>query len=253
VQLPSSGFARGEPVYEAPASDPSQLTVRFEAGSERLAPLAPFAPWDGKDFEECPVLIKVKGKCTTDHISAAGAWLRLRGHLDNISNNMLMGAVNAETGGTNSVQSALTGQMGTVSGVAREYKAAGVRWVVVAESNYGEGSAREHAALEPRHLGGCAIITKSFARIHEANLKKQGLLPLTFVDPKDYDRISGRDRLSLVGLAGLAPGKQVTAVVKPASGAATFEIALNHSLNHLQISYFRAGSALNAMAKKLSS
>eukprot|EP00727_Mastigamoeba_balamuthi_P008915 m51a1_g4646 putative aconitate mitochondrial-like (755) ;mRNA; r:4031-6848 len=246
--LPVHGYAQGADVYEGPAADPSAVAVVFDAKSERLAPLQPFARWDGKDFVDCPVLIKIKGKCTTDHISQAGPWLKFRGHIDNISNNLLMGAINAENGTANAVKNQLTGEVDKVSTVARAYKAARLPWVVVGESNYGEGSSREHAALEPRHLGGCAIIVKSFARIHESNLKKQGLLALTFADPKDYDRIHGDDRVSLLDIAGLAPGKPVVARVKPAAGEA-FEIQLRHTMNEAQIQWFRAGSALNELAK----
>jgi len=192
------------------------------------------------------VLIKVKGKCTTDHISAAGPWLKYRGHLDNISNNMLITAINAENGEMNKVRNQVTNTFGAVPETARFYKSNGINWVVVGDDNYGEGSSREHAALEPRHLGGRAIIVKSFARIHETNLKKQGMLPLTFADPADYDRIQPSDRLSLVGLANLTPGKPVECIIHHADGASE-SFPLNHSMNDQQIEWFRAGSALNRM------
>jgi len=195
-----------------------------------------------------PVLIKAKGKCTTDHISAAGRWLTYRGHLDNISENLLIGATNAENGEANKVKNQLTGEFGPVPTVARAYKAKGVPWVVLGDENYGEGSSREHAALEPRHLGGRAIIVKSFARIHETNLKKQGMLPLTFANPADYDRISGDDRLSILGLNNITPGKPLTVHVKSKSGK-EFDIQVNHTFNEGQIEWFKAGSALNFMAK----
>ena len=205
-ELPPRGFDSGVDTYQPPASS-REATVVVDPKSQRLQLLQPFAKWDGKDLLDMPVLIKVAGKCTTDHISMAGPWLKFRGHLDNISNNMLIGAVNAANGKPNLVKNIMTGVYGPVPDVARQYKAKNVPWVVVGEENYGEGSSREHAALEPRHLGGRAIIVKSFARIHETNLKKQGMLPLTFSDPKDYDLIGNEgDKISLVGLNELAPG-----------------------------------------------
>jgi aconitate hydratase len=250
-ELPSRGFDAGENTYQAPAADGSSIKVVVSPTSDRLQVLEPFQPWDGKDLLDMPVLIKAKGKCTTDHISMAGPWLKYRGHLDNISNNLLIGAVNAENGKANSVLNQLTGVYSEVPAVARAYKKAGVPWVVIGDENYGEGSSREHAALEPRHLGGRAIITKSFARIHETNLKKQGLLPLTFVNPADYDKISGNDRVSLVGLKDLAPEKNVKMEVKKSSGE-KFSVELKHSMNQSQIYWFQKGSALNAMREILS-
>lgn len=208
--------------------------------------LAPFDKWDGKDLTDMTVLIKVKGKCTTDHISAAGPWLKFRGHLDNISNNMFIGATNSENGEMNKIRNQLTQEWGKVPDVARDYKAKGIRWVAIGDENYGEGSSREHAALEPRHLGGRAIIVKSFARIHETNLKKQGMLPLTFANASDYDKIQPTDKISLLGLKNLTPGKQVTCEVKHKDGKVD-KIQLNHSLNEQQIQWFQAGSALNLM------
>jgi aconitate hydratase len=257
VPFPSSGFASGEPVYEPPSSDPGSVRVEFDPKSERLAPLSPFPKWDGTDCAG-PVLIKVQGKCTTDHISAAGPWLKFRGHLDRISSNLLMGALNADTGIPNSAINALNpsssgggSSFQPVSDVARAYKAAGMRWCVVAEGNYGEGSSREHAALEPRHLGCFAVIAKSFARIHESNLKKQGILALQFSDPRDYDRIRGADRVTLLELAKLEPARDVSAKIEPAAGGEPFVITLKHTFNHAQISWFKAGSALNELAKHI--
>jgi len=196
-----------------------------------------------------PILLKVKGKCTTDHISMAGPWLKYRGHLDNISNNMFIGAINADNGKANSVKNKLTGQYEEVPAVARAYKKAGLGWVIIGDQNYGEGSSREHAALEPRWLGARAIIVKSFARIHETNLKKQGLLPLTFANPADYDKINPEDTVSLIGLTEIAPGKPVTLRAKGKNG--TIDIPLKHTLNAGQIDWFKKGSALNLMRETL--
>ncbi|KAK6623871.1 aconitate hydratase [Polyplax serrata] len=245
-ELPAKGFDPGVDTYQAPPGDGSSLKVDVNSKSQRLQLLEPFDKWDGKDLVDMVVLIKVKGKCTTDHISAAGPWLKYRGHLDNISNNMFIGAVNAENGEMNNVKNQLTGQYGPVPDVARDYKAKGIKWVAIGDENYGEGSSREHAALEPRHLGGRAIIVKSFARIHETNLKKQGLLPLTFANPSDYDKIQPTDKISLVGLKNIEPGKPIKCEIKHADGKVS-NIMLNHSLNELQIGWFKAGSALNRM------
>lgn len=245
-ELPAKDFDPGQDTYQHPPSDGSALTVDVSPTSNRLQLLEPFDKWSGKDLEGMQVLIKVKGKCTTDHISAAGPWLKFRGHLDNISNNMLIGAVNSENDAVNKIKNRLTGAYGGVPDVAREYKASGVSWVVVGDDNYGEGSSREHAALEPRHLGGRAIIVKSFARIHETNLKKQGLLPLTFSDPSDYDKICPDDKITIKGLTTFAPGKPLTAVVKHADGSEE-TLELNHTFNETQIEWFKAGSALNRM------
>jgi len=247
-ELPARGFDPGQDTYQPPAKDGAKIAVEIDAKSKRLQKLEPFAPWDGKDLLELPVLIKAKGKCTTDHISMAGPWLKYRGHLENISNNLLIGAINAENGKADTVINQFTGKYGPVPETARAYKAKGVSWVVIGYENYGEGSSREHAALEPRFLGGRAIITRSFARIHETNLKKQGLLPLTFADAKDYDRIGGNDKVSIKGLATFAPGKPLTVEVKKPDGK-TFTFQVNHTFNEQQIGWFRAGSALNLMAK----
>ncbi|XP_061495260.1 aconitate hydratase, mitochondrial isoform X1 [Rhineura floridana] len=245
-ELPKLEFDPGQDTYQYPPKDGSSQHVDVSPTSQRLQLLEPFDKWDGKDLEDMLLLIKVKGKCTTDHISAAGPWLKFRGHLDNISNNLLIGAINIENDKANSVRNALTQEFGPVPDTARYYKKHGVKWVVVGDENYGEGSSREHAALEPRHLGGRAIIVKSFARIHETNLKKQGLLPLTFADPADYDKIHPVDKLSIVGLKDFAPGKPLKCIIKHPNGSQE-TITLNHTFNETQIEWFRAGSALNRM------
>ncbi|TMW41831.1 hypothetical protein DOY81_013089 [Sarcophaga bullata] len=247
-ELPSKGFDPGMDTYDAPPASGENVKVNVDPKSQRLQLLSPFDKWDGKDYIDLTVLIKVKGKCTTDHISAAGPWLKYRGHLDNISNNMFIGATNYENNEMNNIKNQRTGKWGGVPDVA-DYKANNIRWVAVGDENYGEGSSREHAALEPRHLGGRAIIVKSFARIHETNLKKQGLLPLTFANPADYDKIQPTSKISLLGLANLAPGKQVDCEIK--NGNKVDKIKLNHTMNEQQIEWFRAGSALNRM-KELS-
>jgi len=226
--------------------------VAVRPDSERLALLDPFPAWDGRDFDELPLLLKARGKCTTDHISAAGPWLKYRGHLDRISDNMFLGAVNAFTGDAGKAKNLLTGEADQpVPQVARAYRAAGRRWIVVGDENYGEGSSREHAAMSPRHLGAAAVITRSFARIHETNLKQQGILPLTFADPADYETVREDDRISVRGLAGLAPGRPVEAVLHHADGADE-RLVLQHSLTAEQIGWFRAGSALNRIKEKTS-
>ena len=243
-QIPADGFVRPEGGYQNPPQDRSGVKVAVDPGSDRLALLDPFSAWNGQDYLELPLLIKALGKCTTDHISMAGPWLKYRGHLDNISNNMLIGAVNAFTEKTNSVKNLDTGVYGEVPATARAYKAAGKRWVVVGDENYGEGSSREHAAMEPRHLGCAAVLVRSFARIHETNLKKQGILPLTFANPADYDKVQEDDRISITGLADLAPGKPLQVTLKHQGGGSdTF--AVDHTMTDEQISWFKAGSALN--------
>lgn len=244
-ELPQKGFDPGMDTYEAPPSDGSKVKVDVDPKSQRLQLLNPFDTWNGKDLTDMTVLIKVKGKCTTDHISAAGPWLKYRGHLDNISNNMFIGATNIENNEMNKIKNQVTGEWAGVPDVARFYKAKGISWVAVGDENYGEGSSREHAALEPRHLGGRAIITKSFARIHETNLKKQGMLPLTFANPADYDKVQPHSKISLLGLDKLAPGKQVDCEIK--TDGKVSKIKLNHSFNEQQIEWFKAGSALNRM------
>ncbi|MEI6233934.1 MAG: aconitate hydratase [Planctomycetota bacterium] len=248
-ELPANGFVRDEKGFQAPAADGSAVTVSVDVNSKRLQLLAPFAEWDGKDVVDARILVKALGKCTTDHISAAGKWLQFRGHLDNISNNLLIGATNAFTKEIGTAKNHRTGESGgAYPAVARDYKAHGIEWVVFGDTNYGEGSSREHAALEPRFLGGRAIIVKSFARIHETNLKKQGMLPLTFATPADYDKVQEADKVSLIDLAKLAPGKPVTCILKHADGTSD-SIQLNHTYNAEQIEWFKAGSALNLMKK----
>ena len=243
-ELPSAGFDVEDNGYQAPAADGSGVEVVVSPDSQRLQLLSPFAPWDGANIEGAKLLIKAFGKCTTDHISMAGPWLRYRGHLDNISNNCLIGAVNAYTEETNAVTNQLDGSVDEVPNVARAYKAAGVPSIVVGDHNYGEGSSREHAAMEPRHLGVRAVIVKSFARIHETNLKKQGMLGLTFDNEADYDLIQVDDTFNFTDLALFAPGKQLTLEVIHADGS-TDSIKLNHTYNAQQIEWFKAGSALN--------
>lgn len=243
-ELPSGGFAVEDNGYQAPAEDGSGIEVVVSPDSERLQLLSPFPAWDGGNITGAKLLIKAHGKCTTDHISMAGPWLRYRGHLDNISNNCLIGAVNAFGGATNEVINQLTGAKGEVPATARAYKAAGVPSIVVGDHNYGEGSSREHAAMEPRHLGVRAVIVKSFARIHETNLKKQGMLGLTFDNEADYDKIKEDDTFNFVDLAEFAPGKQLTLEVVHADGS-TDTVMLNHTYNDQQIEWFKYGSALN--------
>jgi len=243
-ELPSAGFDVEDNGYQAPAADGSGVNVVVNPDSQRLQLLSPFEPWDGANIHGAKLLIKAFGKCTTDHISMAGPWLRYRGHLDNISNNCLIGAVNAFTKETNAVTSQLDGSVDEVPNVARAYKAAGVPTIVVGDHNYGEGSSREHAAMEPRHLGVRAVIVKSFARIHETNLKKQGMLGLTFDNEADYDLIQVDDTFNFIDLAEFAPGKQLTLEVVHADGSTNI-IKLNHTYNAQQIEWFKAGSALN--------
>ena len=247
-ELPKKGYLKGVNGYVAPAADGTGVNVEIDPNSKRLQRLFPFVHPDfEKDYKNMHLLLKAKGKCTTDHISMAGPWLRFRGHLDNISNNMFIGAVNWFNDKTNQVKNLLTGNYDEVPNVARHYKANFIPWVVVGEENYGEGSSREHAAMEPRHLGGKAIIVKSFARIHETNLKKQGMLPLTFADPADYDRIKEDDMIDL-DVKDIAPGSQVTMTLKHSDGT-TETVLLNHTMNKQQIDWFKVGSALNLMAK----
>ncbi|WP_196888099.1 aconitate hydratase [Aureivirga sp. CE67] len=243
-ELPPKGFDVEDPGYQAPEADGSSVEVSVSPTSERLQLLTPFKPWDGENITGAKLLIKAQGKCTTDHISMAGPWLRFRGHLDNISNNCLIGAVNAFGGATNKVKNQLTGELGEVPATARAYKAAGVPSVVIGDQNYGEGSSREHAAMEPRHLGVAAVIVKSFARIHETNLKKQGMLGLTFANEADYDLIKEDDTFNFVDLVDFAPNKQLTLEVEHADGSKD-TIMLNHTYNAQQIEWFKAGSALN--------
>ena len=246
-EVPPQGFAEHEKYFFAPPEDGSGIKVEIDPNSQRLQKLEPWPAWDGKDFTDMPVLLKTKGKTTTDAISPAGPWLRLRGHLDKFSDNMFMGAINAYTDEAGVGLNVLSGQRGVeFSKIARDYKARGVRWVAVGDANYGEGSSREHAALSPRLLGAAAVIARSFARIHESNLKKQGLLAFTFNDPAEYDLIKEDDRINLVGLSELAPNQPVTCIVRHSDGS-TETLLLNHSYTADQIEWFKAGSALNLM------
>ncbi|MCJ1310968.1 Aconitate hydratase mitochondrial [Agyrium rufum] len=247
VGLPANGYDPGRDTYQAPPQDRASVSVAVDPNSNRLQILEPFKEWDRKDATDIPILIKTKGKTTTDHISMAGPWLKYRGHLDNISENMLIGAMNAANGEANKVQNYTTGEWGPVPATARDYKKKGIPWVVIGDWNYGEGSSREHAALEPRHLGGLAIITRSFARIHETNLKKQGMLPLTFTNADDYDKINPEDKVDLL-CTQLAVGEPMTLRVHPKNGEA-WEAQLAHTFNEGQIEWFKNGSALNTMAK----
>ena len=248
-ELPAKGFDVKDAGYQSPAKDGSKVKVTVSPKSDRLQLLEPFKPWEGTDLKGMRLLIKAKGKCTTDHISMAGKWLKYRGHLDNISNNLLIGATNLFNEKINSVKNNLTGQYEEVPKVQREYKANGIGSIVVGDENYGEGSSREHAAMEPRHLGVRAILVKSFARIHETNLKKQGMLALTFANKADYDKIREDDVLDLIGLTSFTPDKPLTLVLNHSDGT-TEKIQVNHSYNQGQIGWFKAGSALNLMAEK---
>jgi aconitate hydratase len=248
-ELPPKGFAVDDPGYQAPAKDGSGVVVKVDPASQRLQLLEPFAAWEGTDLKGLKLLIKAKGKCTTDHISMAGPWLKFRGHLDNISNNMLIGAVNAFNDKTDSVKNELTGEYGAVPATQRAYKAAGIGSVVVGDENYGEGSSREHAAMEPRHLGVRAILVKSFARIHETNLKKQGMLALTFANKEDYEKVQEDDAIDITGLTTFTPGKPLTVVLHHKDGS-TDNIVVNHTYNEQQILWFKAGGALNVIRKQ---
>jgi aconitate hydratase len=248
-ELPTRGFAVEDAGFQAPAADGSGVTVAVAADSKRLQLLEPFAAWDGQDMKGLQLLIKAQGKCTTDHISMAGPWLKFRGHLDNISNNLLIGAVNYFNEKTDSVKNQLTGDYGPVPATQRAYKAAGIGTIVVGDENYGEGSSREHAAMEPRHLGVKAVLVKSFARIHETNLKKQGMLALTFVNKSDYDKIFEDDTIEILGLTEMAPGKNLQLVSRhSADSVDIFEV--KHSYNAQQIEWFKAGGALNIIRKQ---
>lgn len=243
-ELPTKGFAVEDPGYQAPAADGSKVSVNVSPTSDRLQLLDPFPAWEGTDLKNLKLLIKAKGKCTTDHISMAGPWLKYRGHLDNISNNMLIGAVNYFNEKTDSVKNQLSGKYESVPVVQRSYKAQGIGSVVVGDENYGEGSSREHAAMEPRHLGVRAVLVKSFARIHETNLKKQGMLALTFAEKADYDKIQEDDVVDILGLTSFAAGKPLTIVLHHSNGSKD-EILANHTYNQQQIEWFKAGGALN--------
>lgn len=247
-ELPSKGFDVEDPGYQAPAEDGSKVEVLVSPDSDRLQLLTPFKAWEGEDLKGLKLLIKAKGKCTTDHISMAGPWLKYRGHLDNISNNMLIGAVNYFNDQTDKVKNQLTGEYGPVPATQRAYKAAGIGSIVVGDENYGEGSSREHAAMEPRHLGVRAVLVKSFARIHETNLKKQGMLALTFVNKDDYDKIQEDDNIDIIGLTEFAPNTPLTLVLNHKDGTSE-EIQASHTYNAQQIEWFKAGGALNIIRK----
>jgi len=248
-EVPKDGFMRPAGIFIAPPKASDDLEVIINPNSKRLQRLEPFEKWDGNDFEEIPIMVKAKGKCTTDHISPAGAWLSLRGHLDNLSDNMLLGAVNAYNDEVGKGKNILNNQIESFSNIARQYKEKGMRWVIVGDANYGEGSSREHAAMTPRFLGCAAVITQSLARIHETNLKKQGILALTFSNPDEYEKIQEDDKISLLGLNKLEPQEQVTCKITHNNGTSE-EILLNHSYNESQIEWFKAGSALNVLRNK---
>jgi aconitate hydratase len=244
IDFPPNGFAVEDAGYQAPAEDGSQVVVKVDPKSDRLQLLAPFPAWDGKDMAGLKLLIKARGKCTTDHISMAGPWLKYRGHLENISNNLLIGAVNDFNGKTNLVKNQVTGEYGEVPATAKYYRNAGLGSIVVGDENYGEGSSREHAAMEPRFMNVKAVLVRSFARIHETNLKKQGILALTFANPADYSKIQEDDRIDILGLAAMAPGKPLTMVLNHADGSKD-EFQVSHTYNANQIEWFKAGAALN--------
>jgi len=249
-EMPPNGFSVEDAGYQAPAADGSDVTIEVSPTSDRLQLLEPFAAWEGIDLKGLKLLIKAKGKCTTDHISMAGPWLKYRGHLDNISNNMLIGALNFFNEKTDNVKNQLTGEYGAVPAVQRAYKAEGIGSIVVGDENYGEGSSREHAAMEPRHLGVRAILVKSFARIHETNLKKQGMLGLTFADKEDYNKILEDDSIDILGLTSFVPGKQLTVQLNHKDGTSE-TILVNHTYNENQIEWFKAGGALNIIRSQV--
>jgi len=245
-EVPEEGFVRPEGIFVAPPENSNDIDVVIDPNSKRLQRLEPFDKWDGKDFEKIPILLKAKGKCTTDHISPAGAWLSLRGHLDNLSDNMFLGAVNAFNDEVGQGKNILNDKLESFSNIARQYKEKQMQWIAIGDNNYGEGSSREHAAMTPRYLGCVAVVTKSLARIHETNLKKQGVLALTFSNPDDYEKILEDDKISLLNLNELEPDKQVKCVISHNDGNQE-EILLNHSYNKSQIEWFKAGSALNVL------
>jgi aconitate hydratase len=250
-ELPKKGFSVEDAGYQAPAEDGSKVQINVKSDSKRLQLLYPFAAWEGTDLKGLKLLIKAKGKCTTDHISMAGPWLKFRGHLDNISNNMLIGAVNFFNDKTDSVKNQLTGEYGAVPATQRAYKAANIGSIVIGDENYGEGSSREHAAMEPRHLGVRVVMVKSFARIHETNLKKQGMLALTFANKEDYNKIQEDDAIDIVGLTSFTTGKSLEVVLHHKDGSSE-SIQANHSYNEQQIEWFKSGGALNVIRAGMS-
>ena len=248
-EVPTKGFSNIGQIYVPPATNPDDVQVVINPSSGRLQKLAPFAKWNGKDFVDLPLLLKAKGKCTTDHISPAGAWLSLRGHIDKISDNIFLGAVNAFTNDVGKGKNELNGNTESFPVIARQYKEKGLQWIVIGDNNYGEGSSREHAAMSPRYLGCAAVIARSFARIHETNLKKQGVLALTFVNSSDYDKVQETDKISILDLSQMQPGKNIKCVLSHINGTKD-EIALKHSYNSFQIQWFQAGSALNILRER---
>jgi len=248
-EIPTNGFKKTEGIYIPPSQNPEEVEVVINKNSKRLQKLEPFPVWNGQDFHELPILVKAKGKCTTDHISPAGAWLAYRGHLDNLSDNMLLGAVNAFNDQVGNGKNTLNNKTESFAQIARQYKEKQIPWAIIGDSNYGEGSSREHAAMTPRYLGCVAVITRSFARIHETNLKKQGILTLTFENPADYDKILESDKLNIVNLNNFQSGKPLKCEILHENGTQD-EINLKHSYNNFQIEWFRAGSALNVLRSK---
>ena len=250
-EVPANGFVITDGVYISPSENPKNVDVLIDPNSDRLQKLEPFSSWDGNDFTELNLILKAKGKCTTDHISPAGPWLRLRGHLDNLSDNLLLGAVNSFNDEVGKAKSTLSNNIENCSDIARSYKEKNMRWVIVGDNNYGEGSSREHAAMTPRFLGCAVVIAKSFARIHETNLKKQGILALTFEDSNDYDKIKEDDKISISGLTDFEPDKPFECELQHVDGNSE-KIILKHSYNFSQIEWFTAGSALNVLKNKTS-
>jgi len=248
-EIPTNGFKKTEGIYIPPSQNPEEIEVVINKNSKRLQKLEPFPIWNGQDFHELPILVKAKGKCTTDHISPAGAWLAYRGHLDNLSDNLLLGAVNAFNDQVGNGKNILNNKTESFAQIARQYKEKQILWAIIGDSNYGEGSSREHAAMTPRYLGCVSVITRSFARIHETNLKKQGILALTFENPADYDKILESDKLNIVNLNNFESGKPLKCEILHENGTKD-EINLKHSYNNFQIEWFRAGSALNVLRSK---
>jgi aconitate hydratase len=247
--VPDREFVNVENIYLPPSENPDTIQVLIDPESERLQKLEPFAAWDGQDLNNLHIVMKAKGKCTTDHISPAGPWLRLRGHLDKLSDNLLLGAVNAFNDEVGKSKNSLTNKIENCAEIARQYKKQNISWIIIGDDNYGEGSSREHAAMTPRYLGCKVVIAKSFARIHETNLKKQGVMALAFDNPEDYEKIHEDDKISINSLSDISPGKSVDCTIEHVDKTSE-KIILNHSYNDLQIEWFRAGSAMNFLRKK---